>query len=87
MAVTLCPALRRAVDNAAGQPVCRREGLAPPSPVTGHLCVFVSGGGPGLQAACVCVCLGGPGLQEGLDFYVPVLTLRVFSIESVAGYY
>lgn len=90
------------MDNAAGQPVCRREGLAPPSPVTGrlcvcvclggtwapgHLCVFVSGGGPGLQAACVCVCLGGPGLQEGLDFYVPVLTLRVFSIESVAGYY
>ena len=50
------------------------------------MCVRVWGG-PGLQAACVCVCLGGPGLQEGLDFYVPVLTLRVFSIESVAGYY
>lgn len=58
------------MDSAAGQLVCRREGLAPPSPVTGRLCVCV---------------WGGPGLQEGLDFYVPVLTLRVFSIESVAG--
>ena len=45
MAVTLCPALWRTVDSAAGQPVCRREGLAPPSPTTGRVCVCVCGGG------------------------------------------
>ena len=56
MAVTLCPALRRAVDNAAGQPVCRREGLAPPSPVTGRL--------------CVCVCLGGTWAPGHLGVFV-----------------
>ena len=45
------------------------------------------------QAVCVCVCVcvcvwrGGPGLQVGLDFHVHVLTLRVFSIKSVAEYY
>ena len=65
------------MDSAAGQPVCRREGLAPPSPTTGRVCVCV----------CVCVWRGGPGLQVGLDFNVHVLTLRVFSIKSVAEYY
>ena len=75
MAVTLCPALWRALDSAAGQLFAGGKALLRPAQ---------------RQAACVCVCVcvaGGPGLQVGLDFCVHVLTLRVFSIKSVAEYY
>lgn len=52
-----------------GNPGLQEGGLAPPSPVTGRLCVCVSG--------------EDLGSQEGLDFYVPTFHLCLLVSGSV----